>query len=73
MLAALRAGTYILAVRCRSCGAPLTNRESKALGIGPDCRRKAVAIGDSSDMAGGSPTPTFSSAPTKRSANEGAA
>lgn len=38
--AALRDGTYILAVRCRTCGAPLTAKASKAQGIGPTCRRK---------------------------------
>ncbi|MEP9391156.1 DUF6011 domain-containing protein [Gordonia sp. VNK1] len=43
MLAALREGTYILAVRCLVCGAPLTARRSRALGVGPACRRKAVA------------------------------
>lgn len=40
LLAALRNGTYILAVACRTCGAPLTAKASKALGIGPECRRK---------------------------------
>lgn len=43
MLAALREGTYVLAVRCLVCGAPLTARRSRALGVGPACRRKAVA------------------------------
>lgn len=43
MVAALRDGTFILAVRCRTCGAPLTARRSRALGVGPACRRKAVA------------------------------
>ena len=38
MLAALRDGTYVLAVRCRRCGAPLTARRSRARGIGPSCR-----------------------------------
>ncbi|WP_425476149.1 DUF6011 domain-containing protein [Gordonia oleivorans] len=37
-----REGTFVLAVRCRACGAPLTARRSRALGVGPDCRRKAV-------------------------------
>lgn len=41
--AALRDGTLILAVRCRCCGAPLTATRSKALGVGPACRRKEVA------------------------------
>lgn len=40
LLAALRQGTYILAVRCRTCGAPLTAARSKARGIGPACRRR---------------------------------
>lgn len=40
LLAALREGTYVLAVKCRHCGAALTAKTSKALGIGPDCRRK---------------------------------
>lgn len=43
MLAALRDGTYILAVACRVCGAPLTAQSSKAAGIGPRCRRKPAA------------------------------
>ncbi|MGV9827305.1 DUF6011 domain-containing protein [Gordonia sp. NPDC003429] len=43
MLAALRDGTFVLAVRCRRCGAPLTSRRSRALGVGPACRRKAVS------------------------------
>jgi hypothetical protein len=40
LLAALREGTYILAVRCRTCGAPLTAQLSRARGIGPACRRR---------------------------------
>ncbi|WP_423785304.1 DUF6011 domain-containing protein [Gordonia paraffinivorans] len=43
LLAALRGGTYVLAVSCRVCGAPLTARRSKTLGIGPACRRKEAA------------------------------
>lgn len=43
MRAALRDGTYILAVACRACGAPLTATRSKQLGIGPACRRKESA------------------------------
>ncbi|MEP9417467.1 DUF6011 domain-containing protein [Gordonia sp. VNQ95] len=43
MLAALRGGRYVLAVRCLVCGAPLTSVRSRTLGVGPDCRRKAVA------------------------------
>ncbi|WP_372475016.1 DUF6011 domain-containing protein [Gordonia tangerina] len=42
MLAALREGTFVLAVRCRVCGAPLTSKRSRALGVGPDCRRRTV-------------------------------
>ena len=42
MLAALREATFVLAVRCRICGAPLTSRRSRALGVGPDCRRRKV-------------------------------
>jgi hypothetical protein len=44
MLAALRGGTYVLAVRCRICGAPLTAKRSRLLGVGPDCRRKDGAF-----------------------------
>ncbi|WP_376740727.1 DUF6011 domain-containing protein [Gordonia paraffinivorans] len=40
MLAALRSGRFVLAVRCRVCGKPLTSRRSRALGVGPGCRRK---------------------------------
>ncbi|MFD0094691.1 DUF6011 domain-containing protein [Bacillus cereus] len=39
LLAALRDGTFVLAVRCRVCGAPLTAQRSKARGIGPKCGR----------------------------------
>ncbi|WP_425269089.1 DUF6011 domain-containing protein [Gordonia lacunae] len=42
LLAALRGGTYVLAVRCRVCGAPLTAQRSKARGIGPKCGRREV-------------------------------
>ncbi|MGP3708765.1 DUF6011 domain-containing protein [Gordonia paraffinivorans] len=41
MLAALRSGRFVLAVRCLVCGKPLTSRRSRALGVGPGCRRKA--------------------------------
>ncbi|WP_227026368.1 DUF6011 domain-containing protein [Gordonia westfalica] len=43
MLAALRDGHYVLAVRCRVCGAPLTARRSKARGVGPKCGRRGAA------------------------------
>ncbi|GAC86096.1 hypothetical protein GP2_054_00020 [Gordonia paraffinivorans NBRC 108238] len=41
MLAAVRSGgRFVLAVRCLVCGKPLTSRRSRALGVGPGCRRK---------------------------------
>lgn len=40
LLAALREGTFILAVRCQVCGAPLTAKQSKARGLGPACASK---------------------------------
>ncbi|TYQ02030.1 UNVERIFIED_ORG: hypothetical protein L601_000800000440 [Gordonia westfalica J30] len=43
LLAALRAGTFVLAVRCRICGAPLTAKRSKSRGVGPKCGRGTAA------------------------------
>lgn len=40
MLAALRQGNYVLAVVCTVCGKPLTARRSRALGVGPACRKR---------------------------------
>ncbi|WP_372443176.1 DUF6011 domain-containing protein [Gordonia rubripertincta] len=41
-MASLREGNYVLAVVCRVCGRPLTSRRSRALGIGPVCRKLVV-------------------------------
>ena len=43
LMAALRAGFYVLAVRCRVCGAPLTAKRSRARGVGPQCGRGEAA------------------------------
>ncbi|WP_219930991.1 DUF6011 domain-containing protein [Gordonia paraffinivorans] len=40
-LAAVRSGRFVLAVRCLVCGKALTSKRSRALGVGPGCRRKA--------------------------------
>lgn len=43
LMAALRSGVYVLAVRCRVCGAPLTAKRSRARGVGPQCGRGDAA------------------------------
>lgn len=40
MLAAVRGGRFVLAVRCLVCGKPLTSKRSRALGVGPGCRKR---------------------------------
>ncbi len=42
MLAALREGNYVLAVVCNVCGKPLTAKRSRALGVGPACRKRVI-------------------------------
>lgn len=42
MLAALRQGNYVLAVVCNVCGKPLTAKRSRALGVGPACRKRVA-------------------------------
>lgn len=42
MLAAVRDGRFVLAVVCLVCGKPLTARRSRALGVGPACRKRVA-------------------------------